>query len=158
MKFISHRGNLSGKNPNRENSKGSIEQVIKMGYEVEVDLWKIGNSFYLSHELPYYSSTVSEEWLILKSKNLLIHAKNAEAIDWLINGWNKSHGPNFNNFHFFSHEQDKYAWTNYGYLIVYPGQQVIESERTIIMLPELGTSIPKNYYAVCTDYVENYKD
>ena len=35
--FISHRGNLKGKDLNLENSPQQIEKVIKKGYECEVD-------------------------------------------------------------------------------------------------------------------------
>ena len=42
MIFISHRGNLEIESPSRENSKDYILEAINCGFNVEVDIWKIG--------------------------------------------------------------------------------------------------------------------
>ena len=39
MILVSHRGNTVGKNLELENTPKYIEKAIKLGYEVEVDLW-----------------------------------------------------------------------------------------------------------------------
>ena len=39
MKLIAHRGNIDGPNPERENSPEYIEEALKAGYDVEVDVW-----------------------------------------------------------------------------------------------------------------------
>jgi hypothetical protein len=51
MKFISHRGNLSGRNPESENSPSYINMALKLGYDVEVDVWYIDGKWYLGHKL-----------------------------------------------------------------------------------------------------------
>lgn len=38
MLFISHRGNLDGLNPKRENTKDYIQEAIDKGFQVEVDI------------------------------------------------------------------------------------------------------------------------
>ena len=156
MRLISHRGNTNGNYLHKENCRKTLDQVIKLGYDVEVDLWKIGEKLYLSHDKPNYDDLINESWLLENSDNLLVHAKNREALDYLLNGWNQRKGYNHSIFHYFSHENDKYAWTNRGYLIVFPGYEAIEHANVIIMMPEQGTRIPKTCYGICSDFVENY--
>ena len=38
MKYISHRGNLDGRNLKTENSPNQIDTVLSLGYDVEIDL------------------------------------------------------------------------------------------------------------------------
>ena len=40
MKFISHRGNLTGKGE-RENWPDQIKLCVDQGYDVEIDVWAI---------------------------------------------------------------------------------------------------------------------
>ena len=39
MIFISHRGNLEGPNPERENNPDYISEALERVYSVEVDVW-----------------------------------------------------------------------------------------------------------------------
>ena len=39
MILISHRGNINGKNPEKENHPDYIWVAIQAGYEVEIDVW-----------------------------------------------------------------------------------------------------------------------
>ena len=39
MYLVSHRGNIQGKQPDRENSPGYIIEAVKSGYYCEVDIW-----------------------------------------------------------------------------------------------------------------------
>ena len=38
MILIAHRGNVNGKNPERENTIEYIEEAIKKGYHCEIDI------------------------------------------------------------------------------------------------------------------------
>ena len=51
---ISHRGNLSGPDPETENSPKQIYKVLNLGYHCEIDLWKINDKFWLGHDEPVY--------------------------------------------------------------------------------------------------------
>ena len=66
--LISHRGNINGKNPLFENNPHQIMACLKMGLEVEIDVWKIKDSWFLGHDGPMYG--VDESYL--KKKNLLV--------------------------------------------------------------------------------------
>ena len=48
--FISHRGNLTGKDESLENYPNQIEKVISRGFDCEVDLHKVGKELYLGHD------------------------------------------------------------------------------------------------------------
>ena len=37
--LLAHRGNINGKQPDRENSPSYILEAIDAGYSVEVDVW-----------------------------------------------------------------------------------------------------------------------
>ena len=54
MKLISHRGNTSGPNPEKENSPEYIIAALLAGYEVEIDVWFENGKFMLGHSEPQY--------------------------------------------------------------------------------------------------------
>ena len=58
MILISHRGNLSGPNPNRENSKEYILEALDKGYSVEIDVWLVKDKIYLGHDNPEYEINI----------------------------------------------------------------------------------------------------
>ena len=66
MLLISHRGNLHGEKK-EENSPFLLDKVIKMGYNIEVDVWKISNDIFLGHDQPQYRVDGN----YLKNDNLL---------------------------------------------------------------------------------------
>jgi hypothetical protein len=50
MILISHRGNINGKQPNKENHSLYIFEAIKQGFQVEIDVWFIDGKFKLGHD------------------------------------------------------------------------------------------------------------
>ena len=115
MKLISHRGNLKGKNPNRENSPSYIDEAIALGYEVEIDVWVEQNLIFLGHDAGNYY--VDLEWLEVRKSKLWLHAKNKEALIFFMQ----------TDFNFFFHDSDLATITSKGYVWVFPGQQPIPS-------------------------------
>ncbi len=91
MKIISHRGNINGPQPERENQPSYIDEAIALGFDVEIDvrhigplpgaLPGIGGAFYLGHDTP--DPPVSLNWLLERRRNLWVHCKNLEAAYWL---------------------------------------------------------------------------
>ena len=61
MIFISHRGNLDGLNPDRENSPDYIDEAIKLGFDVEVDVRTKDGQLWLGHDEPQYKDVVIGE-------------------------------------------------------------------------------------------------
>jgi hypothetical protein len=141
--IISHRGNLNGSNPDKENKPHQVMTAIDMGLDVEVDLWHLPKGLFLGHDEPKYKIDYS----FLVNKHLWLHCKNAEALV----------------FHFqdkqlnlFFHKDDV-AITSQGYLWVAPGGLL--GYRSIACMPELSDSWSiKDACGVCTDYPLLYKD
>ena len=82
MKIISHRGNLDGPNIGNENKKDQISACIDLGLDIEIDLWRIDEKFFLGHDDP--ETEISEKWLLEKKNYLWIHCKNLEGLEILI--------------------------------------------------------------------------
>ena len=148
MILISHRGNLNGPNEERENSLDYIDEAIKAGYEVEIDLWSREGKLYLGHDAPQY--LVSIEWLESRLTKLWIHCKNIEALELL--HWFK----NMKHLNYFWHETDTVTLTSRGYIWAYPGKQpIIDS---IAVMPELRGDVIQQCLGICSDYIKNYKN
>jgi len=124
MKIISHRGNLTGPNPIRENSIDYIEEAITHGFDVEIDLRHKDHNFYLGHDKPQYYVPMS--WLVNYKDKLWIHCKDLESLDKI------SSSPI--DFHYFWHEMDRYTLTSKGIGWVLVGQ--FPFKKSIIVLPE----------------------
>lgn len=141
--FISHRGNTSGINKDKENTLEYVLKAINEGFECEIDIWFHKEDFYLGHDFP--SEKVSKNFLINYSKNLWLHCKNIEAIDNLKNYKNN----------FFWHENDKYTLTSKKYVWTFPGQKTTENS----ILVSLGPELPKSpVLGVCSDYIAILKN
>ena len=141
MKFISHRGNINGKNLELENNPTYIKEAIKKGYDVEIDVWFI-DTFYLGHDKPEYKVTKS----FLENTKLWCHAKNLLALENLQKLKTK----------YFWHQEDDYTLTSNGYIWTYPGKKL--SKKSICVLPELKKiRIPKHISGICSDKIEKYK-
>lgn len=75
MKWICHRGNINGPNPNDENKPAYIQTALSAGYDVEIDVWLKSDGLYLGHDFPTYKVDLS----FLRNKRLWLHCKNIEA-------------------------------------------------------------------------------
>lgn len=145
MVLISHRGNINGKNPERENQPEYIDETISSNYDVEVDVWYVDGDLYLGHDEPQYQIHI--DWLYKRFSNLWIHCKNLESIEFFRN---LGHNP-----HYFWHQDDDVTITSKGHLWVFPGKQPIEN--SIAVLPELNNDDVSQCYGICSDFIVNYK-
>ncbi|MFZ9740739.1 MAG: hypothetical protein ACO3CQ_02485 [Candidatus Nanopelagicaceae bacterium] len=151
MKIIAHRGNLDGPNPLNENSLDYIDDAIRLGFDVEIDI-REDDGLFLGHDNPQYH--VKFDWLIRRKSHLWIHCKNVEALEFFSE----------TSFNYFWHEQDQYTLTSYGIGWVYPGKKPYN--RSVIVLPEIAelynTSERNGYltnsWGICTDYCLKYKE
>ena len=146
MKFISHRGNITGKNIDRENDPEYINEALSLGYDVEVDVWYVEYELYLGHDEPQYN--INLEWLYQRFSNLWVHCKNLESIEFFRNLQD-------NPLHYFWHQDDDVTLTSKGHLWVYPAKQPIKN--SIAVLPEKYDEDVSGCYGVCSDVIENFK-
>jgi hypothetical protein len=143
MKLISHRGNINGKIIEAENRPDYIDDTIRLGYDVEIDLWVVDGKIYLGHDSFQYE--INDEWLNERINKLWIHCKNVESLNWIKN----------TSLHYFWHENDTLTLTSKNYIWVYPGKQPIVG--SIAVMPEIFNDDVSSCLGVCSDFIQNYK-
>jgi len=144
MILISHRGNLNGKKEEYENHPIYIDEAIKLGFDVEIDIWMIEGVLLLGHDEPQYG--ITQDWLNKRSDKLWIHCKNVEAMEWF---------DSINGFNYFWHENDTVTLTSQMTMWAYPGKQPIKN--SIAVMPEIYGDNITECLGVCSDYIEKYK-
>jgi hypothetical protein len=143
MIIISHRGNLNGRVPERENTVQFIEEALNQGFNVEVDLWILGkHRYFLGHDSPDHQ--VDEGWLLDNHESLWVHAKSIETAETLYKS---------NVFNWFWHQEDSMTQTSRGYIWTYPG---VHLTGCITVQPDFHP-LPRTILGVCSDYPHHYK-
>lgn len=145
MILISHRGNINGPTPERENSQEYINAALSLGYDVEVDLWKIDKNLYLGHDTPQYQTNIT--WINDRAHRLWVHCKNTEAMSFL----NQFHY----DFNYFWHEEDTVTLTSKKFIWAYPGKQPIKN--SIAVMPETTNDNIEECIGICSDYIQKYE-
>ena len=142
MKLISHRGNLNGPDLSTENTEFQITLAINLGYEVEIDVWYADGKLMLGHDGPTHHTTLA----FLQQPQLWCHAKNLEALEYLLN----------NSVHCFWHENDARTLTSKNFIWTYPKKDTVKNS-VIVELSDTLTLVNTEIYGVCGDYVEKWK-
>lgn len=141
MIVISHRGNLNGPDSTTENSPRQILEAINAGFNVEIDVWFVDDSFYLGHDYPQYK--IGDEFLLSIIDVAWLHCKNLDALEVL------SQGDDL--FNYFWHENDNYTITSTEKIWTLPGNKI--TKHSVCVLPERNPEIDYSLaYGVCTDY------
>jgi hypothetical protein len=141
MIIISHRGNINGPEPQKENRPDYVDFALEKGFDVEVDIWWDDRA-YLGHDGPEYK--ISKDWLLERSEHLWVHCKNLEAAFHLSE-----------EFKCFCSEIDPFCFMSQGHIWV---NDVTIPPPNNCVIPLLGLEDIRNYqfkdtaFAVCTDY------
>jgi hypothetical protein len=150
MELISHRGNLDGPDPSKENNPKYIVQAIDLGYSVEIDLRMHDKKIMLGHDIAQYEIGIN--FLEQYASRLWIHCKDKESLEFAMNHTNNN---------FFWHDTDDYTMTSWKYVWAYPGKEPV-GKFCVMVMPELHWKIEEivNFktYGVCSDYVETLKN
>ena len=141
MRLISHRGNINGKNKERENEPLYIIEATEKGYDVEIDVWWKEDGFYLGHDEPYYKVDIS----FLQNGKFWCHAKNIDALTHMIDS---------ERIHCFFHQEDDVTLTSEGYLWTYPGKQL--TSNSIAVLPPDKGKLPDTIAGICSDNIASF--
>lgn len=144
MIFISHRGNIDGQNPERENSPSYIDETIALGFGVEIDVWFKEGKLSLGHDGPQYETSI--DWLEERKDHLWVHCKNVEAISELID----------TKVNCFFHYEDEVTLTSKGTIWAFPGKQPIK--KSVAVLPERNDDDLSVCIGICSDFIKNYRD
>jgi hypothetical protein len=146
MILISHRGNISGPNPERENQPEYIAEALNKGFDVEIDVWFTEGKFMLGHDEPQYEFPF--ELIDQAFPKLWIHCKNMDALSKL-----NELDPHGSKVNYFMHENDCGVLTSKGNI-----WSTNLFERGILVMPEMFDKEPNgNTLGVCSDYIEKYK-
>ena len=141
MKIISHRGNIRGEVPSRENAPSYIDCAIGNGYDVEIDLRVVDGELWLGHDEPQYK--VTHRWIRERRNSLWIHCKNLEAAKetWI--------------YQSFCHTDDPFVFTSTGHIWLHDFSMLVDNKVIIPLMNENDILQMKNFnnaFAVCTDY------
>jgi len=156
---ISHRGNVSGPNPDRENTSKYVDAAIAQGYMVEVDIWKNGDRFYMTHKCSLSDRTeINIEWLKARIDELIIHCKDVVALQWFAS--------QLDDWHYFWHQKDDYTLTSAQWIwggLGSPMHSPITKDiydyvecTSICVMPEYSEQNISKFTGVCSDYIEKY--
>jgi len=152
MKLIAHRGNIEGRDLEKENHPDQISKCIDMGYDVEIDvrLNTQTNTIWLGHDEPQYM--VNWWWLSSKAENLWIHCKDITTLHHF--------SDQTSGYNYFWHQEDDYTLTSKNIIWAYPGKPY--TKKTVIVMPEMKNMDwdmlkVTNCYGVCSDYIGRLK-
>ena len=137
MKIISHRGNVRGPIPDRENRPSYIDCAIGNGYDVEIDVRLIAGQLWLGHDEPQYK--VEHSWLQPRKEYLWIHCKNLEAAKEC---WE---------YQSFCHTSDPYTYTTTGKVWLHDLSLKV-NDAIIPLIDDPIIYLAQKPYAICTDY------
>lgn len=146
MIIISHRGNINGPVPDKENRPSYIDCAIGNGFHVEIDVRSVDGELWLGHDEPQYK--IDHNWLNKRRDYLWIHCKNVEAAHecWA--------------YHSFCHTSDPFTYTTTGKIWIHDLSQTIDSDTIIplISLEDISKPITGTPFAICTDYPRHFID
>lgn len=139
--IIAHRGNIDGPDPITENREDTIIKAIELGFDCEIDVWKVNGQLWLGHDGPEHETTI--EFLAVNRSKLWIHCKNLDALIALKDEYNC-----------FFHDKDTYTLTSKGY--IWGNINSPMTSQTIQVMPEKANEISNVYLGVCTDFPLRY--
>lgn len=112
-------------------------KVLQAGFDVEVDVWRKNQKWFLGHNRAQYQ--VCDKFLALPG--LWCHAKNHPALFKMILK---------RNIHCFWHQEDDYTITSRGYLWAYPGKK--DGPHSVVVCLGRGSRLLKTAFGLCTDH------
>ena len=141
--LISHRGNLTGKKPERENTPDYINAALAQDYKCEVDVFGYQNKLYLGHDNAQIETTIN----YLQQDGIIAHAKNLDALAIMLQA----------NIHCFYHHNDDYTLTSRNWIWAFPGLPGTLVYPCIAVLPENYATDVTNFDGVCSDFIAQYR-
>ena len=137
MKIISHRGNVRGPIPEKENRPSYIDCALGNGYDVEIDINTVDGELWLGHDEPQYK--ITHTWLKCRKDHLWIHCKDLETAKQC---WE---------YQSFCHTSDPYTYTSTGKIWLHDLSMKIDGD---VIIPLIDSPFCSEYspYGICTDY------
>jgi len=139
MHLISHRGNLTGKQPELENTPDYINAALAQGYKCEVDVFAYHGKLYLGHDDAQIETSVQ----YLQQEGIIAHAKNLDALAEMLQA----------NIHCFYHHNDNYTLTSRNWIWAFPGKPGTLIHPCIAVLPENYATDVTDFDGICSDFI-----
>ncbi|MBY0369879.1 hypothetical protein K2X33_04280 [bacterium] len=147
--LISHRGNLSGPQPEWENHPDYIRQALAQGFQAEIDVRAEGGSWRLGHDSAQF--LVDADFLL--QPGLWCHAKDLLTLKALMDL----------GAHCFFHDTDAATLTSQGWIWTFPGKAL--TARSIAVVPEKAFpsdrakawGYAREAAGICSDWVGDFK-
>jgi len=173
--IISHRGNQFGPALflQDENTWNSIQNAVKFGFHVEIDLWHVHENeikenkenkenkekeFKCGHESHWWSILTFEQ-IHQYRHQLWIHTKSIPMLSQLIQYNQKCIGQDKDQqWHYFFHQQDDVTLTSDGWMWTFPRPHLyLDPDHSIAVLPEYHPQTlikckQNEVKGICTDY------
>lgn len=87
MRIVSHRGNLTGPDKEKENTESYLIETLERGFDIEFDIWYMGSKFWLGHDNPVKSFSIDTllHWsTVYMNQNFYVHCKNMWALEEMV--------------------------------------------------------------------------
>lgn len=154
MILISHRGNISGRNPERENTISYIQEAINQDFFVEIDVSFSfeKNKLMLRHDHDGRGSDIDWDFISKNRDKLLIHCKDISGLRFIKDS----------EYNYFYHGEDDFCLSSKQWIIAHSrmGVDYINKKDIILMLPEkhgLSKDAVKECAGICSDIISFYK-
>jgi len=159
FEIISHRGNLDGKDPTRENTIEAITGAMALGYSVEFDVRMHGDTFWFGHDYPQRLIDLGRLTDLIKSYGgtLYAHCKTIETLQHFVN----QHKQGEQIVPFF-HDNDECVLLRTNKIWVHPKMHDLADyypNDTILVCPEWFDAFWMNtgFAGICTDFPNKIK-
>jgi len=140
MLYISNKGNISGRDPKKENTVEYLLQAVQDGYCIKTDLWVIKGRLVTGNDFPANGIILDR----FEKDKLLIQARNLPALLFLLE----------NGYHCFWRESDDIVLTNKNFVLSFNNSLI---PKCIVMNPEKNIiSDWSNYLGLCSDFISGY--
>lgn len=79
--FVAHRGNISGRKVNRENEPSYLQEALKLGFAVEIDVRYYLGKIFFGHDYPQYEVDLDQApWR--DNLSVFYHCKDIQTLDY----------------------------------------------------------------------------
>ena len=151
LKIISHRGNIKGPQPDKENRPSYIDCAIGNGYQVEIDVNLRDGELWLGHDEPQYK--VTHTWIQERSQYLWLHCKDFESAKEC---WK---------YQAFCHSGDPFVYTSTAQIWLHGENDNLYTLDDMTIIPVISKQESTSFntsngvpFGVCTDYPAILKD
>ena len=142
IKYIAHRGNISGKQPTFENKDEYLKHAYyECGHDIELDICMHRGILYYGHD----DCQEPADTNFIQSPGVFCHAKDFDALTELLNMRTNC----------FWHQQDSVTLTSQNYIWCFPGNYIMNKKAIWIDLEgmniPLPDQVPNSIYGYCGD-------